>query len=149
MMTRKAQQGDLDAWVGLRHLLWPGHGLSELRSEAEALLSSPDEVCFLILNDQKQPIGFAEAAIHQAPSGPYGHLEGWYVVPDHRGQGFGKELVGCVEDWCLHHAIARLTSDTTSSYPLSPEAHKRSGFKKIHEFTIFMKELQPPAGGDA
>ena len=47
----------------------------------------PDEVCFLLIDAAGSVVGFAEAAIHQGPGGPYGHVEGWYVVPDHRGRG--------------------------------------------------------------
>ena len=141
MKTREATQKDLKRWVELRHQLWPDSPMESLGQEATSLLMSPDEVCFLAVDDSGIPLGFAEAAIHQALSGLYGHLEGWYVRPEYRGRGMGRELVGCIEQWCLHRAIRILTSDTTPDCPLSPDAHKRSGFKKICEFTIFMKEL--------
>ena len=79
--------------------------------------------------------------MHIGSSGRYAHLEGWYVVPEHRRRGVGSELIERIEPWCLHRAIARLTSDTTAEYPLSPAAHAHAGFHVLTEMTIFVKEL--------
>lgn len=70
------------------------------------------------------------------------------MAPEYRGRGLGRELIGGIEQWCLHRAIGMLTSDTAPDYPLSPAAHERAGFKKIHEFTIFRKILQPANASD-
>ena len=142
MNTREAQQDDLNDWVGLRHSLWPKHNVDALSKEARDVLGSKDEVCFLLIHPSQGAVGFVEACVHPSPRGPYCHVEGWYVMPEFRGQGHGKELIGCVEQWSLHRSIVLLTSDTEADYPLSPYAHARSGFKKIHELMIFAKELQ-------
>ena len=149
MNTQEAQQTDLEAWVSLRHALWPKHDVDSLTEGARVLLSSTDEVCFLLIHPSQGAVGFVEAAVHSSPEGPYCHVEGWYVAPEFRGQGYGKDLIGCVELWSLHRSICLLTSDTEADYPLSPAAHARAGFKKIHELMIFAKRLQPEAGGDS
>ena len=155
MEIREARHSDLESWVKLRRDLWPHHSLASLRGEAEAVLESPDQTCFLVHDGTGRPCGFAEVAVYRGASGPYtreinshggvdgsyAHLEGWYVAPEQRGRGCGQRLIRSVEQWCCQRGITLLTSDTTPSYPLSPDAHERSGFKKIHEFTIFMKEL--------
>jgi aminoglycoside 6'-N-acetyltransferase I len=145
---RKAQEGDLQAWVALRRALWPGHAEDALLEEARAILASPDEVCFLLVGPEARAVGFAEAAVHIGPKGPYGHVEGWYVMPEFRGRGHGRALVQRVENWCLHRAICLLTSDTDPAYPLSPDAHARAGFRKLLELTIFIKELEQPLERD-
>ena len=142
MATRQATKTYFDHWVELRHQLWPDASMESLRLEAKSVLAAPEEICFLVFNNADVIIGFAEAAIYRGPSAPYAHLEGWYVLPQWRGRGFGRELLDCVEQWCLHHTIYKLTSDTTTDYPLSPAAHKHLGFKTVCEFTIFMKDLQ-------
>jgi len=150
MRIRQAEEGGLDAWVALRCALWPESSEDALRREARSVLRSADQVCFLLTQPGGSPAGFVEAAIHSGPEGPYGHVEAWYVMPECRRKGHGRALIGAVEQWCLHRTICRLTSDTTPDYPLSPAAHARAGFRKIHELTIFMKELEPPAasGGE-
>jgi aminoglycoside 6'-N-acetyltransferase I len=101
-------------------------------------------VCFVVTDESSKAVGFIEGAVHPGPRGPYGHVEGWYVIPEFQKRGYGKELMGQLEQWCLHRAICLLTSDTTASYPISPAAHAQCGFREIHEFKVFMKELQQP-----
>jgi aminoglycoside 6'-N-acetyltransferase I len=143
MKTRKARESDLDVWVALRYALWPDCTLESLRKEARDILASPDEACFLLIEPDGEAVGFVEGAVHPGPNGPYAHVEGWYVVPEHRGKGHGRGLIGEVEQWSLHRGICHLTSDTTPDYPLSPAAHARAGFKTIKEMIIFLKELEP------
>ena len=140
MDIREVRETDLDAWAALRHALWPECPLETAREEAGAILASPDEGAWLLW-DGDDAVGFSEAQVYDGADGPYAHVEGWYVDPAHRGKGLGQELIGALEQWCLHRAIQRLTSDTTKDYPLSPAAHSRAGFRVLHRFTIFLKEL--------
>lgn len=141
MEVRAARATDLDAWAALRHALWPDCPLGTAREEAETILASDDENAWLLW-DGDAAVGFAEAQVHDGgASGPYAHVEGWFVDPAYRGCGHGQELLGHLEPWCLHRGITRLTSDTTKDYPLSPAAHARAGFRTLHRFTIFVKDL--------
>lgn len=141
MQIRVATEQDLPGWVAARQALWPHHDLGELQRDAQRMLQSLEEVCFLLIDDGGTIAGFLEGQIYQPASGPYAHVEGWYVAPEFRHQGHGRALMSTFEQWCLHRTIARITSDTTPDYPLSPAAHSHAGFRKIHEFTIFLKEL--------
>jgi aminoglycoside 6'-N-acetyltransferase I len=111
MKVRKAEEADLEAWAALRRALWPD-AASDLLEEARAVLASADEVRFLLVGPESRVVGFTEAAVHMGPKGPYGHVEGWYVMPEFRGRGYGRALIQHVENWCLHRAICLLTSDT-------------------------------------
>jgi len=86
----RAERGDLDAWVKLRHALWPDAHPETLLAEANSILSSPDEICFLLIHPASGPVGFVEGAVHSGPDGPYVHVEGWYVLPEFRRQGHGQ-----------------------------------------------------------
>lgn len=145
MLIREARTADLDTWLSLRQALWPDHGLESLGREAQAILDSPDQACFVAIDDASRVVGFIEGAIHRGPEGPYAHVEGWYVVPEFRRQGCGGELLGNLEQWCLHRTICRLTSDTGEAWPISPPAHVACGFSVLARQTIFLKELRPDA----
>jgi len=149
LKIREAIASDLEQWVVLRRALWPTHAIEDLAAEAEAMLESRDEVCFLATTESLEIVGLLEGAIYAGPAGPYGHVEGWYIVPEVRRRGYGKELVGRFEQWCLHRAICLLTSDTDPTYAISPAAHAGCGFRQIAELKIFMMELQSPESGDA
>ena len=141
MDVRKATEDDIDAWVEMRHELWPHHGLVELMGDSREILESPDQVCFLLIHPDSGYAGFIEGQLYSDSDKPYVHVEGWYVRPEFRGFGWGRKLVSSLKQWSLHRGITIMTSDTSPDYPLSPDAHARSGFHVLAEMTIFVKEL--------
>ena len=149
MEIRELQRDDVDAWVGLRGALWPDARPDALLADADRILSSPDEICFLLIHPSRGAVGFIEGAVHRHRETPYTHVEAWYVDPDFRRQGHGAALMDRLENWCLHRTICHLTSDTEARYPISPRAHTSCGFRVLAQQTIFIKELQSSAGRDA
>ncbi len=143
MEIRELQRDDVDAWVRLRCALWPDVRPDALLADADRVLSSPDEICFLLIHPSLGAVGFIEGAVHRRSETPYAHVEAWYVAPDFRRQGHGAELMDRLENWCLHRTICHLTSDTETKYPISPRAHASCGFRVLTQQTIFIKELQP------
>lgn len=132
-----------DDWITLRQALWPHEPRTHLEEDARRTLADPNQIGYLAADAAGQPMGFIEAAIYRdrEKNSPRAHIEAWYVVPEHRRQGVGAALLAHVEQWCLHRAIALLTSDTNAEYPLSPAAHEGSGFRPLGELRIFVKEL--------
>ena len=148
MEIRELRPDEVDVWVELRRALWPDTGPEALRADADRVLSSPDEICFLLVDPARGPVGFLEGAIHPGPEEPHAHLEAWYVVPGLRGRGHGAALLDRFENWCIHRSICNLTSDTDPGYPISPHAHAGCGFRVLTRQTIFIKELQPSSPAD-
>ena len=148
MKIKKLQHDDVEGWVMLRRALWPEALPDSLLADADRVLNSPDEICFLLMHPSRGAVGFIEGAVHYGPETPYVHIEGWYVAPEFRRQGYGRELLDRLENWCLHRTISHLTSDTDPHYPLSPRAHMASGFRVLTQLTIFVKELQQNAARD-
>ena len=145
MEIRELQRDDVEQWVTLRCALWPRIQPASLRADADRILTSPDEACFLLVHPTQGAVGFIEGAVHYGPETSYVHVEGWYVAPEFRRQGHGRELLDRLENWSLHRAICRLTSDTDPAYPLSPPAHLSAGFRVLTQLTIFYKDLQQSA----
>ena len=146
MEIRELQRDDVDVWVEMRRALWPGVRPEALRTDADRVLSSPDEVCFLLDHPTHGPVGFLEGAVHPGPDEPHAHVEAWFVEPDLLRQGHGAALLDRFENWCLHRSICNLTSDTDPDYPISPHAHEACGFRVLTRQTIFIKELQQRSG---
>jgi len=144
MRIREAEEADLEAWAALAQALSPDYSKEALLAGARAILASADMVCLLLLDPEGSAVGFVEAAVCPGPNGPYCHVEGWYVMPEFRGQGYGRRLIEMLEGWCVHRAICLLTSFTGPEYALSASAHLHAGFRKMCDFTIFMKEPRQP-----
>jgi len=87
--------------------------------------------------------GLVEVSIHATAPGcttdRIGYLEAWYVDPDWRGQGVGRELVLVAEAWAQSAGCREMASDTTPSYPVSPVAHAALGYQEVERF--FRKDL--------
>jgi aminoglycoside 6'-N-acetyltransferase I len=92
--------------------------------------------------------GLVEVSIHSSAPGCHtdriGYLEAWYVDPDWRGRGVGRELVARAEAWAKAEGCLEMASDTTPFYPLSPAAHAALGYEEVERY--FRKDLEKPAG---
>ena len=79
--------------------------------------------------------GLAEVSRHTSAPGctteNIGFLEAWYVDPDSRGKGIGRELVKVAEAWAKAQGCTEMASDTDSSYPVSPAAHAALGYQTV------------------
>lgn len=86
-------------------------------------------------------LGFAEAHLRDYADGcttsPVGYLEAWYVAPEARGRGLGRELVLAARDWCREHGASEFFSDTDLHNTNSIEAHKRLGFTELYRTVQF------------
>lgn len=141
MDIRETQITDLDAWADLRLALWPGHERDEILAESRAMLDNDQEVAFIAWQDER-PVGLIEGQIRRGDDALlYGHVEGWYVAPEVRGSGVGRQLMSALSNWFLHRRIRTLFSDTNPDYPLSPAAHQAAGFEEVGRIIIFRKRL--------
>ena len=142
MEVRELRSDDVDAWLAMRGALWPKADPESLRADLDGMLASPDEICFLLVDPARGPVGMLEGAVHPGPDAPHAHVEAWYVAPDLRRKGHGRDLLDRFENWALHRGICRMTSDTNENYPISPHAHEGCGFRVLMKQTIFIKELR-------
>ena len=139
MQYSAATEASLDAWVGLRLMLWGGTR-STLETEARDILDSESDACFLATTDSDKTIGFIEISIRSATFHTYAYIEGWYVAPAHRRQGIGTSLLDHAEQWLLHSAVEAIFSDTDQNiYPDSIAAHAHSGYEPVRHFTLLKK----------
>jgi aminoglycoside 6'-N-acetyltransferase I len=94
--------------------------------------------------------GFVEASIHPHAIGcetnPVGYVEGWYVDPDLRGTGVGRELLVAAELWARDRGCREMASDTLFDNDLGLAAHRACGYTVTGRLIHFKKPLEPPVG---
>lgn len=144
MLIQPLTDADFNRWLPLRQALWPKESTEQLHDDARRTLADPNQAGFLAFlpEENGRGIGFIEAGLYDDNGKPRAHVEAWYVDPEFRRRGIGRGLLGHVEQWALHRAIALLTSDTNVDYPVSPTAHESAGFEKLAELQIFVKRLR-------
>src|SRR5207247_11303215 len=99
---------------------------------------------FAFMHTDSDLFGLVAVSTHSTSPGSkqnrIGYLEAWYVDPDCRGQGVGRELVKRAKAWAISEGCREMASDTTPSYPVSPAAHAALGYQEVERY--FRKELR-------
>ena len=137
----------LEAWVRLRHALWPHASERELHAEAVASLDRPDDaVAFIIWGEQSAAIAFAEATLrHDYVNGcstsPVGFLEGIYVDPSRRNGGAARLLCNAIEKWAADLGCREFASDVEIDNIDSQQAHEALGFTETERVVFYRKGI--------
>jgi aminoglycoside 6'-N-acetyltransferase I len=145
---RPAKQGDAAAWLQLRHALWPERSEAEHREEIERFFAggAQEPLAVLLAEDGAGcPVGLAELSIRAYAEGcrtdRVAYLEGWFVVPQARGCGVGRALIGAAEEWGRSRGCREFASDAQPDNEISAAAHRALGFVDVGLVRCFRKEL--------
>jgi aminoglycoside 6'-N-acetyltransferase I len=144
LRIRPLHESDETEWRRLRFALWPFYTQEDMQSEMAGVRADLDQQpVFVAERPDGGLCGLVEVSIHSAAPGcktnRIGYLEAWYVDPDCRGQGVGRELVKIAEGWAKLQGCTEMASDTDPGYPLSPAAHAALGYQEVERY--FRKDL--------
>ena len=149
-IIRPVRDSDADEWLRMRMALWPQADSDMEATEISQFLAAYPRphlpmlhAAFVCPRPDGGLCGLAEVSIRDSAPGcktdRIGFLEGWYVDPDRRGKGVGRELVIAVEGWARTAGCLEMASDTDPSYPVSPAAHAALGYQEVARY--FRKDL--------
>ena len=74
-------------------------------------------------------------------SGRVGFLEGWYVIPEARRRGVGRQLLSAAEAWARSAGCVEFGSDAEADNEESAAAHRALGFEDVGLIRCFRKDL--------
>ena len=144
--VRKADISDLNAIVSLAKALWPEQTTKDLNDELSALLDKSD-ACIMIAFKEKAPIGFAQCQLRYnyvegTHSSPVGYLEGIYIKPSERNNGYARQLLSECESWAKQKECTEFASDCECNNFASIRFHLATGFKEANRIVCFTKQLK-------
>ena len=142
--VRPATPADAVALARLRHALWPQGPEDEHRRELGQLFAR-GERAVLVAEEGPRLLGFAELSIRPYAEGcitdRVAFLEGWYVVPEARARGVGRQLVAAAEEWARAMGCSELASDAEADNEAGAAAHRALGFQDVGLIRCFRKDL--------
>src|SRR5215213_6189490 len=122
--VRLLEERDLQEWLRLRKLLWDGVSDAEHREEMLDIFEHTETQLVLVSETEKgNLVGFLEASIRpfveDCVTDNVGYLEGWFVEPEFRQHGVGRELVRNAERWARGKGCVEMASDSEIGNDLS------------------------------
>lgn len=90
---------------------------------------SNEDAIIMVAEEDGDVVGFA----HGIWARRTGHILRVYVHPDHRGKGFGRELLATVRDALLRRGSDRIQAMVLADNELGNEFYQQAGFEKIDE----------------
>ena len=135
---RTAEHVDCVEWLRMRKALWTSVPEAKLEAEMHAYLGegihSSGLVAFVVACDRKCLGGFLEASLRpyaeDCETHPVGYIEGWYVEPALRRQGWGRKLVQAAEGWARLNGCREMASDAVLGNETSLRSHLSLGYEE-------------------
>lgn len=146
MLIRPALETDLDPWLRMRLLLWPGHSADEHLAEMHEYLDREDRLTLVAEKSSQTLAGFLEASIRTHAQGcessRVGYVEEWYVDVARRTTGIGGMLVREAESWARANGCTEMASDCELTNEISFAAHLKLGYEESGRLIHFRKRLE-------
>ncbi len=146
MLIRPLEPHDQSEWLRLRRALWPDCSEAMHAREMEEYADSAEtRAVFVVVRGDGRLGGFAEVLAHDRVDGSLSprvaYLEGWYVAPDCRRLGVGRELLAAAEPWARARGCREFSSDTHVENDVSRTAHRALGFKEGKPVVHFRRPI--------
>jgi aminoglycoside 6'-N-acetyltransferase I len=147
MSIRQINAADQAEWLRMRRTLWPDCSDAMHSLEIEQQIQQADNGAVFVFEREGGGLGaFIELSIRERVDGSFservGYVEGWYVDPDLRGCGVGRQLMARAEQWVESIGLTELGSDVEIENERSISAHLALGFRETFRLVHFLKQLK-------
>lgn len=145
-IVRAFEERDLNEWFRLRCLLWDETEADDHKAEMLEIISHSDtQKVFVVETDSEKLAGFLEVSIRpfveDCKTDQVGYLEGWFVEPEFRKNGIGRELVRNAEKWAKAKGCTEMASDAEIGNERSLQAHLKLGYEETSRLVHLTKDL--------
>jgi aminoglycoside 6'-N-acetyltransferase I len=145
LTVRPLRPPDVPAWMRLRCMLWPEVSTQANDRDYAAIVANPDTWAVFVADDHGELAGFIESSLRPYADGcdssPVGYVEGWFVLPQFRNAGVGKQLVAAAESWARSRGCVEMASDSLLDNLEGQRAHAALGYHEVERAIRYRKTL--------
>lgn len=146
LTIRPLRRTDHPEWLRMRRALWPDCAPAMHRLEMKEQSARSHRRAVLVLDRGESLGGFIELSVRSRVDGSLssrvGFVEGWYLDPGLRRQGWGRQLIAAAEHWTAARGLTELASDAELDNSGSIAAHQAAGFRETFRLVHFLKRVK-------
>lgn len=144
-MVQKATKDDSRILAEMAIQMWKSNTVESLETEFKETMNS-ERSAFFIKYVNNTPVGFAQCGLRTdyvegTESSPVGYLEGIFVLPDYRKNGYARELLLACEMWLKDMGCTEFASDCELDNIGSMKFHIAMGFGEANRIICFKKNI--------
>ena len=125
--------------------LFPDYAADDLAKGMREFRARSDGEVFVAEREDGSVAGFVEVGSRPYADGcetsPVAYIEAWYVDPDVRRSGYGRDLLKAAENWARGRGYHEMASDALLDNEISHAAHYRAGYEEVDRVVQFRKGL--------
>ncbi len=150
VVVRSVEPGDRSEWLRMLLALHHGSSLDDHTASIDGFFAGrttgellPAAV-FVCQRPDEALAGFLELSIRNYAEGCEGavpFVESWFVDPDVRGRGIGRQLMNAAERWARSAGYDEVASDARLANVVSHRAHEAVGFSEVERSVHYRKAL--------
>ncbi len=156
MNIRAAEVNDHEEWLRMRLALYANDDPQVIERELDEIVAGTLPIDVLVAERSSHALaGFVELTVEHnvvgCESSPVGYIGSWYVDPDQRRSGVGRQLLLAAEVWASERGCREMGSDCEIDNDVSRQAHTQIGYIETERLIHFRKPIkgspnQPDAG---
>ena len=132
-------------WRRMRHELYGELSAQFHEAEMELIFSSKEATCFIGLSESGAAVAMLEVSLRNfvdgCLGGPVGYIEGIYVTPLERKQGYAGELIEFATSWFRSKGCRDMAADAELANLIAQDFLTRAGFDETYRVIEYKRSL--------
>jgi len=132
-------------WRRMRHELYGELSAQFHEAEMELIFSSKEATCFIGLRESGAAVAMLEVSLRNfvdgCLGGPVGYIEGIYVTPLERKQGYAGELIEFATSWFRSKGCRDMAADAELANLIAQDFLTRAGFDETYRVIEYKRSL--------